>query len=110
MFARPGGIWRDRAYDWTVRYLALATDYDETIARHGRLGDDAKAALQRLRASGRRAVLVTARTLDDLLSVCPELDLFAAVVLENGAVLHVPSRRETQVLCPPVPDVLARQL
>jgi hypothetical protein len=99
-----------RAYDWAVRYLALATDYDETIATHGHLRDDAKAALQRLRTSGRRAVLITGRILEDLLSVCPDLDLFAAVVLENGAVLHVPSRRETQVLCPPVSDILARDL
>ena len=93
-----------------MRYLALATDYDETIATHGHLRDDAKAALQRLRTSGRRAVLITGRILEDLLSVCPDLDLFAAVVLENGAVLHVPSRRETQVLCPPGSDILAREL
>ena len=93
-----------------MRYLALATDYDETLATHGQLRDDAKAALQRLRTSGRRAVLITGRILEDLLVVCPDLDLFAAVVLENGAVLHVPSRRETQVLCPPVSDVLARDL
>ena len=106
----PGGVLRARAYDWAVRYLALATDYDETIATHGHLRDDAKAALQRLRTSGRRAVLITGRILEDLLSVCPDLDLFAAVVLENGAVLHVPSRRETQVLCPPVSDILAREL
>ncbi|HEY8924239.1 MAG TPA: HAD hydrolase family protein [Polyangia bacterium] len=93
-----------------MRYLALAADYDDTIARHGWLGEDVKGALQRLRASGRRAVLVTGRTLDELLSVCPELDLFAAVVVENGAVLHVPSRRDTRVLCAPVPDLLAREL
>jgi len=88
----------------------LATDYDETIARHGHLGSGARAALQRLRASGRRAVLVTGRILEDLLSDCPDLELFAAVVLENGAVLHVPARRETHMLCPPVPEVLAREL
>jgi len=110
MFVRPGGIPRRRVYYFLVRYLALATDYDDTIARNGHLGDDVKAALQRLRASGRRAVLVTGRTLDELLSVCPELDPFAAVVLENGAVLYVPSRRETRVLCSPAPEVLAREL
>ena len=110
MFVLPGGVLPAGAYDWAVRYLALATDYDETIATHGQLRDDAKAALQRLRTSGRRAVLITGRILEDLLSVCPDLDLFAAVVLENGAVLHVPSRRETEVLCPPVSDILAREL
>ena len=93
-----------------MRYLALATDYDDTIATRGHLGSDVKRALERLRTSGRRAVLITGRTLDELLSVCPDLDLFAAVMLENGAVLHVPSRRETRVLCPPVPDDLVREL
>ncbi|HEY7376881.1 MAG TPA: HAD family hydrolase, partial [Polyangia bacterium] len=93
-----------------MRYLALATDYDDTIATHGRLDDDVARALQRLRTSGRRAVLITGRILEDLLTVCPNLDAFAAVVLENGAVLHVPARRETRVLCPPVPDSLVREL
>jgi hydroxymethylpyrimidine pyrophosphatase-like HAD family hydrolase len=95
---------------WTVRYLALATDYDDTIAARGQLGDDVKAALERLRRSGRRAVLITGRILEDLLTVCPDLSDFAAVVLENGAVLHVPSRRDTQVLCPPASDALVREL
>jgi len=98
------------APSWAVRYLALATDYDGTIATHGHLDAGVKGALQRLRASGRRAVLISGRSLEDLLSVCPDLDLFAAVVVENGAVLHVPSRRETQVLCPPVPEALAHEL
>ena len=93
-----------------MRYLALATDYDDTIATRGHLGNDVKRALERLRTSGRRAVLITGRTLEELQSVCPDLDLFAAVVLENGGVLHVPSRRETRVLCPPVPDDLVRAL
>jgi hydroxymethylpyrimidine pyrophosphatase-like HAD family hydrolase len=93
-----------------MRYLALATDYDDTIARHGHLDADARAALQRLRTSGRRAILVTGRTHDELLSVCPDLEPFAAVVLENGAVLHVPARRETQVLCLQVSEILVRAL
>jgi hydroxymethylpyrimidine pyrophosphatase-like HAD family hydrolase len=93
-----------------VRYLALATDYDDTIATHGHVGADVRAALQRLRTSGRRAVLVTGRILEDLVTVLPDLDMFAAVVLENGAVLYMPSRREVQVLCPSVSDALAREL
>ncbi len=93
-----------------MRYLALATDYDDTIATSGHLGDDARRALQQLRTSGRRAVLITGRMLEDLLTVCPGLDLFAAVILENGAVLYVPSTRETRVLCPSVPESLAREL
>ena len=93
-----------------MRYLALATDYDDTIATHGHLGSDVKRALERLRMSGRRAVLITGRTLEELLPACPDLDLFAAVVLENGGVLYVPARRETRVLCAPVPEDLVRAL
>lgn len=93
-----------------MRYLALATDYDGTLATSERVSADVWRALERLRRSGRRAVLITGRTLEELRSVCPNLDPFAVVVLENGAVLHVPSRRETRVLCQPVPASLAREL
>ena len=93
-----------------MRYLALATDYDGTIATSGHLSADVTHALERLRMSGRRTVLITGRTLEELVSVCPNLDPFAVVVVENGAVLHVPSRRETRVLCQPVPASLAREL
>jgi HAD superfamily hydrolase (TIGR01484 family) len=93
-----------------MRYLALATDYDGTLATSGHLSGDVTRALERLRVSGRRAVLITGRTLEELVSVCPNLDPFAVVIVENGAVLHVPSRRETRVLCQPVPASLAREL
>src|SRR5262245_3968957 len=49
-----------------MRYLALACDYDGTIAHHGRVDDDTLAALRRVRASGRKLLLVTGRELDDL--------------------------------------------
>jgi hydroxymethylpyrimidine pyrophosphatase-like HAD family hydrolase len=60
-------------------------------------------ALERLRASGRRAVAVTGRRLDDLRAVCPRLDLFDCIVAENGAVLHWPESRDTIVLSRPPP-------
>ena len=81
-----------------MRYLALCTDYDGTLAHHGRVADSTCAALERLRASGRRIVLVTGRQLDDLRNVCPKLELFDCVVAENGAVLHRPAAREEKVL------------
>jgi len=93
-----------------MRYLALATDYDETIASSGRLTAEVERALERLRASGRRALVITGRTFEELASVCPRLDLFGAIVLENGAVLYWPSSRETTVLCQPVPAALADEL
>jgi hydroxymethylpyrimidine pyrophosphatase-like HAD family hydrolase len=86
-----------------MRYLALATDYDETIAVHGRLAPSAISALERLRASGRKAILVTGRVVEDLLTACPRHDLFDCVVAENGAVLYWPATRETNVVCEPMP-------
>lgn len=93
-----------------MRYLALAADYDDTLATSGRLSTEVEAALERLRSSGRRAVLVTGRTLEQLTSVCPRLDLFDSIVIENGGVLHVPSKRQTTVLASPASPELARAL
>jgi hydroxymethylpyrimidine pyrophosphatase-like HAD family hydrolase len=54
-----------------MRYLALATDYDGTLASHGQADPAALSAIERLRMSGRRAVLLTGRRVDDLFAVCP---------------------------------------
>jgi HAD superfamily hydrolase (TIGR01484 family) len=78
-----------------MRYLALVTDYDGTLAVDGVMSAEAVAALERLRLSGRKAVLVTGRRLDDLQAVCPHLHLFDYVVAENGAVVYAPRTRET---------------
>ncbi len=85
---------------------ALATDYDGTIATSGRLPPDVRGVLARWRETGRALVLVTGRELGDLARVCPELDLFDRVIVENGAVLHRPRTGETVLLCDPVPDAL----
>jgi len=87
-----------------MRYLALCTDYDGTLATDGRLLPETIAALERLRASGRRIVLVTGRELDDLQSVCSRLDLFDYVVAENGALLYQPSRSAETPLAQRPPD------
>ncbi len=93
-----------------MRYVALATDYDGTLASQGSVGLATVAALERLRASGRRAILVTGRELGDLKQVFPRLDLFDRVVAENGALLYRPQTREEAVLAEaPSPD-LARRL
>jgi hydroxymethylpyrimidine pyrophosphatase-like HAD family hydrolase len=56
------------------------------------------AALERVRASGRKLILVTGRVLDDLLQVFPQVPLFDLVVAENGALLYQPATREEHVL------------
>ena len=93
-----------------MRYLALACDYDGTIATRGLVDENTMSALRRFRASGRRLILVTGRELDDLTRVCPDLTIFDRVVAENGAVLHDPFTRETRNLAPPPPEALVREL
>ncbi len=81
-----------------MRYLALATDYDGTLATDGAVDTATVAALERVVASGRKLILVTGRTLDDLARVFPRLDLFHRVVAENGALLYRPAAREEKQL------------
>lgn len=81
-----------------MRYLALACDYDGTLAFQGRVADETIYALERLVASGRKLILVSGRELDDLLSVFPRVDLFEQVVAENGALLYSPAKKVEKVL------------
>lgn len=81
-----------------MRYHALACDYDGTLAHDGTVSAATLASLERLKGSGRRLILVTGRILDDLATVFDRLDLFDAVVAENGAVVHIPSTRESLLL------------
>ena len=93
-----------------MRYVALATDYDGTLAKDGRVSDSTVSGLERLRTSGRRAILVTGRHLDDLQAVFPRTDLFARVVAENGAVVYDPSSREQEILGEPPPSAFFDRL
>ena len=49
-----------------MRYLALAADYDGTLAHHGKVSDSTVAALLRLKESGRKLLMVSGRELPDL--------------------------------------------
>jgi len=81
-----------------VRYHVLASDYDGTLASQGLVDDETLQALERLRLSGRKLVMVTGRELDDLGRVFPHLDLFDRIVAENGALLYCPATREVRSL------------
>ncbi|HWM25595.1 MAG TPA: HAD family hydrolase [Chthoniobacterales bacterium] len=94
----------------TVKVLALACDYDGTLAHDGVLDDATAAALDRFRASGRRLLMVTGRELPDLEGVCQVLDKFEWLVAENGALLCRPSDHFSQLLCPPASAALAQKL
>src|SRR5262245_21713271 len=93
-----------------MRYLALATDYDGTLAHHGRVDERTLEALDRIRASGRKLILVTGRELEDLQRVFTRLDLVDRVVAENGALLYVPATRTARPLAPPAPEAFAAEL
>jgi hypothetical protein len=87
--------------------MALATDYDGTLATDGQVAPDTLVALEALKASGRKLLLATGRHLDDLRHVFPKIDLFDRIVAENGAVLYDPSTREETVLTEaPPPELL----
>ncbi|EKS70995.1 MULTISPECIES: HAD-IIB family hydrolase [Caballeronia] len=86
-----------------MRCMVLASDYDGTLAQHGRVDEATWRAVDRLRESGRHMVLVTGRELDDLLSLCDGIDRFSYVVAENGGVLYHPATRERTLLAPPPP-------
>lgn len=92
-----------------MRYLVLACDFDGTLASDGRVRDETRAALRRLRDSGRKLILVTGREIENLLAVFPEIDAFDRVVAENGGVLYRPASREQKTLgeAPPVEFVAA---
>ncbi len=93
-----------------MRYLALACDYDGTLAHAGRVADRTIAALERLHASGRKLILVTGRELPDLLSAFPRTDLFDWVVAENGCLLYRPSTQEKRALGDPPPAKFVLEL
>ena len=93
-----------------MRYVALATDFDGTLAHDGRVEPSTIEALKRLAASGRRLVLVTGRELDDLRSIFDATELFDRLVVENGAVLHRPSTGETRVLGAAPPQSFVAEL
>jgi hydroxymethylpyrimidine pyrophosphatase-like HAD family hydrolase len=93
-----------------MRYRILACDYDGTLADHGRLLDATRVAIERVRGSGRKVLLVTGRRLDDLRSVCPDLSPFELIVAENGAVLYRPSTNDLRLLAPPPPAAFVERL
>jgi HAD superfamily hydrolase (TIGR01484 family) len=82
-----------------VNVHVFATDYDGTIAERNSVSEATVKALERVRATGRKLLLVTGRMLPDLQRVCPDADrMFDAVVAENGALVYFPERREIRLL------------
>ena len=83
-----------------MRYLAMAADYDGTLASDGVVLPETIDAIERLVASGRKLILVTGRVLPELLEIFPQVTLCERVVAENGGILYRPATKEVTLLAP----------
>lgn len=93
-----------------MRYLALATDYDGTLAHDSHVSEEALTAIQRLKESGRKLLLVTGREMPELQSVFPEYKLCDCIVAENGALLVWPADGKEEVLGEPPPETFLTEI
>ena len=91
-------------------FVALAADYDGTLARDGEVDSATIEALEEIKRSGRKLLLVTGRNLPDLQRAFPQLGLFDLVVAENGALLFNPAKKEEIPLAEPPPPAFVRRL
>ncbi len=91
-------------------FLALATDYDGTLAQDERVDELTVAAIRRFKDSGRFLVLVTGRELGDVKRLFPDYVLFDSIVAENGALLYDPSMEKERRLATHVPLAVAARL
>ncbi len=92
------------------RFVALATDYDGTLAEEGLVSSATVDALKRFKARKGTLILATGRVLSELTALFPEIDLFDLVVAENGALLHWPGSGETRALTEPPPAAFVERL
>lgn len=90
--------------------LAVATDFDGTIAHDGVVPEHTLDALRQLRAADVRLLLVTGRELPSLAIAFPHLRVFDRIVAENGALLYDPAAGTTQWLAPAPPPLLLEAL
>ena len=81
-----------------MRYLALATDYDETLATEGKVLAPTVRALKSFSETGRKLILITGREIQDLCAVFPEIEYFDLVIAENGAELYWPRARVSRLI------------
>jgi hydroxymethylpyrimidine pyrophosphatase-like HAD family hydrolase len=93
-----------------MRYIALAVDFDGTIAHDSHCPPHVVDGLKRLRETGRRLLLVTGRELPELLSIFPDIGIFDRVVVENGALMYRPASGEKEELGEPPPPAMIEML
>lgn len=93
-----------------MRFEALATDYDGTLAHDSIVDEATVAALNRARSAGLRLIMVTGREVNDLMNVFTQAALFDRVVAENGGVLYDPATQTLDVLGAAPPSPLIERL
>ncbi len=86
-----------------MRYKALATDYDGTLAHHGSVDPATIDAVMKLRDAGGKVLLVTGREIPDLQSIFSEYAIFDLIVAENGALLYWPATKAERPLAASFP-------
>ena len=91
-------------------FVALAVDFDGTLAHNGRVDDVGIAALEKVKRSGRKVLLVTGRELAELQQTFSRIEIFDLVVAENGALLFDPAQNKEELLSPPPVDRLVKHL
>ena len=91
-------------------YRLLACDYDGTLTESNELSPSIKSMLRGVRANGIRVALITGRLFDELLELCPQINLFDLVVAENGALMFQPNNGKLLAFGKPPPDSLTEAL
>ncbi|CAN5723778.1 hypothetical protein BH09VER1_BH09VER1_35050 [soil metagenome] len=87
-----------------MKWQALATDFDGTIATDGVVDEPTKSALLQFQSTGAKTLLVTGRELPEFQSLNIFLPMFDLVVAENGAVIYEPKTGETRSLAAGPPE------
>ena len=75
-----------------MRYIALACDYDGTLALKGRVDEPTRGALERLLATGRKLVLdapVAAHTAGTPTDIAADEDLLVLIESNAGGMAHI---------------------
>jgi HAD superfamily hydrolase (TIGR01484 family) len=93
-----------------MNFLALAADFDGTLADGSKVAPETWDALRQLQDTGRKMILVTGRSIASLAPAVPRLEAFDRIVAENGAVLHCPAERKTVLLSAALPASLVQTL
>ena len=89
---------------WKImKLLAIALDYDGTIAKDNKLDDRVRDAIGLLRAKNIVVLIVTGRIMEDLRRVAGDLHFVDGVVAENGAVVEFTDSGYSKVLGSPPP-------